>query len=416
MTRRPSGRSLEILFLNHNVAGGGGTYLRALDVARELVRRGHRVTLLTIAPRNRVRFDMERLDGVTVVKSPDLLFGSGRTGWDPYDAARRVSWLRGRRWDIIHAWDCRPVVILPALAATRWSRPTGGRLVIDWCDWWGRGGTIQERSSWLVRTLFGPVETYFEEAFRTRADGTTVISRPLAERAVRLRVPGSSIQILPQGCDVGAVIPRDRARARAALGIDHDLPLVGMVGTINRTDAALLFDTLRLLFARDSTIRMVMIGNHRARIPADLRMSGRLQETGFLEQTRLELYLAACDAMLAPLADTLASRARWPSKVNLYLAAGKATVMTRVGDLAELLEETGAGHVVEATPRALAEETLLLLRDPALRHATTTRARSLAENQLAWPKIIDRLEALYLDLLACLPGAYDGRKPSIGSA
>ncbi|MGH7447633.1 MAG: hypothetical protein ACRELT_08735, partial [Longimicrobiales bacterium] len=55
----------------------------------------------------------------------------------------RTCMLAREQFDLIHAFDSRPVVILPALAV----RGTAGApLVLDWADWWGRGGVIGERS------------------------------------------------------------------------------------------------------------------------------------------------------------------------------------------------------------------------------------------------------------------------------
>src|SRR6202521_5382291 len=141
---------------------------------------------MTISTKARWGFTEEVVDGVRVLQTPDLFWGLGRTGWDFWDTCARILRLGGAgQWDVVHAWDCRPVVILPALYA-RFVGSRTGRLVIDWCDWWGRGGTQDERrQSWLK--LLGPYETFFEEAFRTKADGTTVISKALRDRAIGLR-------------------------------------------------------------------------------------------------------------------------------------------------------------------------------------------------------------------------------------
>lgn len=168
--------------LNHNTAFGGGTFFRAFHAGRYLARFGHTVTLLTISPRARWTVRRVERDGVTIVETPDLLWGVGRTGWDLFDTLVRLWLVRQAEVDVVHAWDCRPVVILPALLARRRLADKGGRLVIDWADWWGRGGTQAERPG-RAKHLYGRVETFFEEAFRTRADGTTVASLALARRA-----------------------------------------------------------------------------------------------------------------------------------------------------------------------------------------------------------------------------------------
>src|SRR4051794_13170334 len=113
---------MRILMLNHNVAWRGGTFFRAYHFARHLGRRGHSVTLLTISPGRRMGFTTNHRDGITLVETPDLLWGVGRTGWDPWDTVNRLAWLRTKTWDIVHAWDCRPAVILPALYAKQQSK------------------------------------------------------------------------------------------------------------------------------------------------------------------------------------------------------------------------------------------------------------------------------------------------------
>jgi glycosyltransferase involved in cell wall biosynthesis len=387
---------VRVLLLNHNLAFGGGTFNRAYAIGRELAARGHRVTLISIHERARWRFEVTRHDGLTLVRSPDLMIGPARTGWDPYDTLRRVGWLRGHRWDLIHAFDCRPAVILPALAARRFSPEAA--LVIDWADWWGRGGTIRERSGWFVRTVFGPIETFFEEAFRRCADRTTVISTALRDRAVALGVPPTTVTILPHGCDCQRITPEDPAAARARLGIPASSPLVGWVGALARRDASLLWEVLRLLVRTEPALRLVLIGRPRVPVPSDV--GPWVKAVGFVSEPHLRDWVAACDVMLTTLAASLASRARWPSKVNDYLAAGKAVVITNVGDFPRLLSEHQAAVVCPPKAEALAAATLHVLREPALRHQLEQRARWVAEQVLAWPTLIDRLQAVYAAAVA----------------
>ncbi|MGH7574978.1 MAG: glycosyltransferase, partial [Longimicrobiales bacterium] len=191
---------MRILFLNHNIAGVG-TYQRAWNFGRELAGRGHEVTLVTTSRRARVRAQWSTRDGVTVLEAPDLWNGPARSGWDPWNTWRRVARLAGRSFDVVHAFDSRPVVIFPALAVRR---ATGAALFMDWADWWGRGGTIQERSGWLVRTAFGPIETWFEEAFRGQAVASTVISEALRRRCIGLGVDAARVLRVPDGCRAAA--------------------------------------------------------------------------------------------------------------------------------------------------------------------------------------------------------------------
>jgi glycosyltransferase involved in cell wall biosynthesis len=386
---------MRILYLNHNVAWHSGTFFRAYQAARHLAARGHAVSLLSISPRRRIGFHREVSSGVDIIHTPDLFWGRGRTGWDPWDTANRLAYVNRGGWDIIHAWDTRPAVILPALHARRRSRALGGKLVIDWCDWWGRGGTQVERQDGWGKRLYAPVETYFEEAFRTRADATTVISRALQQRAIGLGVPPERMWLLPNGCETGAPDLPDRLAARRRLGLPEAAPLVIGVGALIRSDAALLFETLLLIQQQRPDCIFALVGRHGARVPDALHQSPGFLETGYLAADVLQDYMAACDALLVPLADTLANRARWPSKVNPFLAAGRAVVISAVGDLPALLQQEAAALVVAPSAAAIAGGVLRLLEMPELRASIESSAHRLAHNQLSWNHLASQLEDVY---------------------
>jgi glycosyltransferase involved in cell wall biosynthesis len=383
---------LRVLLLNHNVAWRGGTFFRAFYFGRELARLGHRPTLVTISAERKLGFSTYERDGVQIVESPDLLWGIGRTGWDGWDTLNRIGLVRERRFDIVHAFDCRPAVIIPALAAVA-GRSTP--LVLDWADWWGRGGTISERPYRLAGLLVGGLETFFEEAFRTRATATTVISRALGERAQGLGVPAATISRIPQGCDTEGIRPLPKAEARQRLGIPVEQRLIGHLGVLLRRDSELLLTAAERLLRADPQARLVLIGNHTATIPETLRASGQLIETGFVAEEDLPVWLAACDVLTLPLIDSIASRGRWPSKANAYLAAGRPIVGTDVGDFAALMQQHDVGIVTAADADGLAAGLTRAL-DAGDQHAAWgANARALAEGELSWSHLIRQLEAVY---------------------
>jgi glycosyltransferase involved in cell wall biosynthesis len=382
---------LRILYLNHNPAGVG-TWQRASHFGRAMARRGHEVTLLTTHPRLRVGFEAITEGSYTEVRTPDLLPGAARTGWDPSNVFRRILFLRGKDPELVHAFDSRPVVIGPALRVVR---RTGATLFMDWADWWGRGGRIEERSGWWVRTFFGPVETWFEEGFRTRAHGTTTTSAALATRAAGLGVDRERIWTLPNGCESMESSPT-RERARALLGVPSEQPLVLHAGVLTPADMAQLTEALDRVAAQEPNVRLVLVGNHKAPIPPAALRSGRVRSVGFVPGERLRLWLAAADLCVVPLTDTPNNRGRWPGRLNDYLSAGRPVLMPRVGDAAHLLEAHGAGWTCAADPASMARFMLVALRDPAAREVAEGRARALAAGSLAWPALAERLEAAYL--------------------
>jgi glycosyltransferase involved in cell wall biosynthesis len=295
--------------------------------------------------------------------------------------------------DIVHAFDSRPTVILPSLMLVKRCQVP---LVMDWADWWGRGGTIESReTSRLTRFVVRAPETWFEEAFRSRADKTTVISTGLAARAERLGIPPASITVLPQGCDT-SILPKGVAEARRRLGFSEDDPVIGYEGTLLREDASLLVQSFLSLRMAQPRLRLLLIGDPRIQLPD---LPGLLR-TGFVPRDQLSDYLAACDFFLLPLSDTVANRGRWPSKLNDYFSAGRPTVATPIGDVQTVFARSSVGLLGRVEDGSLLAACLALLVDPEARARMGSNARRLAETELSWSTICDRLVSVYREALS----------------
>jgi glycosyltransferase involved in cell wall biosynthesis len=368
---------MKVVYLNHNVVGTG-TFLRAYRLGCEVARRGHDVTVVTTSARARYGVTRRNECGVTVIEAPDLTWGRARTGWDPYNTLVRCLAAADGHVDIIHAFDSRPAVVLPALYLRR---RTGAKLVMDWADWWGRGGTIVERTPGLSRHVIEPVETWFEERFRTEADLTTTICTPLLERVVSLGVPREHTRLVPNGCTEITRIEREEARRR--LGIAADVPLLVHLGAAFRRDIDLMVQTFSAVRAQVPAAQLVFAGS----LPVALAPAGGVRALGRVSDDDVALWLAAADVCVLPMCDTIANRGRWPSKVNEYLAAGRAIAITDVGDVASWIRDRGCGAVADASPAAFAQAIVDLLRSPDARVAAETNALALAHGPLSWSNL-----------------------------
>ena len=382
---------LDILISVHNPTRQGGAYFRARGLAKPLVRRGHRVTVLAIHPTERRRMIEGEIDGFHVVESPDLLPGMGRSGWDPWDTFVRTRWLRRQSFDIIHTIDTRPAVCLPALFARR---AAGAKWVADWTDWWGRGGATQERKNRAVNAVMGPVEQFFEEKPRPRADGTVVISRALGERAEGLGIPRSSQLLLPPGADPDDIRRTSIAEARAALDLPDEGPMLAYLGNIYPRDADLLFETVRRL---EKPATLLLVGESGVEVPLDLQ--DRVRALGRLPFDAMLDHLSAANVLVLPLSDSVANRGRWPSKINEYVAVGRPSVVCDVGDVADLVRDHDIGLVVPPRPDEFAAAIDELLAEPDRAAAMGDRARELALGDYSQDAVGEKLESYYFDVL-----------------
>lgn len=385
--------TVKILYLNHNVKGRS-TYHRCFQFAKHLVARGHHVDLLTISPTERLHFHETVQQGVHIIETPDLLVGMTRTGWDPYDTWRRQGFLKRRRYDLIHAFDSRPAVILPALTQRK---RDGATLLSDWADWWGRGGVIDERPNKLIKFAFEGIETYFEEHYRTQADGLTVISDALHERAITLGVRPEVIAHISGGADIEHITPGDRIAARRALGISEHGPIVGFSGFVHY-DLTLLLAAFDELARMRRDVRLLLTGARSPLVQRYAQRGGwedRVIEAGVIDYAILPRYHACVDVFALPYANKLANRGRWPNKIGDYLAAGRPIVSNPVGDIKVLFTAFDIGYLTDETPSAFAHGLLRAIEDPEAAARKGQIGRSVAENVLSWRQLSVRMEEHY---------------------
>jgi glycosyltransferase involved in cell wall biosynthesis len=384
---------MNLLYLTHQRRFK--TFARATAFARQMVKRGHRVTLVCIADTERWRLREYEEEGIHYVETPDLLPGKLRSGWDLWDTLRRRLYLRGKTFDLVHAFEARPATIYPALAFLR-RQPAP--LVMDWIDWWGRGGLIRELRPRWYQILFEGLETYYEEHFRTRAQATTVISHALAERAVLLGVPRSSITWVPGGVDVNLFRPLPREPARAALGLPADALVLGYSALDVTNDADFVFAAMREIARQRPEALLLMAGRQSPALEALVDRCGIrscFRHAGLVPHARLPEVLAAVDIFLLPFTSRISNIGRWPNKIGDYMAMGRPTVTNPVGEMKLLLEREPVGLLAGEDPRDFAAQTLRLIEDPALRNRLGRRAREVAESELRWERVCDQVESCY---------------------
>ena len=387
---------MNILILNHNIVGVG-TYLRCYDIGRHLARQGHNITILTTSRSRILKLSCSQEKGIDIVEFPDLFSRQWRTGICPWNTFRRIFYLRNKKFDIVHAFDTRPAVIFPALFYKFKAKVP---LVIDWADWWGRGGTIKERSGKFYSITLGQAETFFEEYFRRFADCSTVISSALKNRLIRLGFEKSKILVLPQGTERFQTQPLDKTYCRQVLHLKPEMPIVGHLGTLFESDAKLLFEAMKIVRKERPDARLILIGRHKLRLHEFPGIEDFTLETGEIPPSRVWDFLAACDLLLLPMKKNIANDGRWPSKFNLYLASGKPVISTPISDIKTIFEKEKIGILADDNPDDFARAILRLLKDQPLQNELGEKGKTYGENVLNWETLIGRLLGLYHKALA----------------
>lgn len=384
---------MNILISIHNQFGSG-PYFKVLEMSKAISGLGHCVTLFCAHQQNKFLFESFNLNGLRVITSPDLLWGKMRQGIDLWNTLRRTGYLMDKQYDIIHAIDSRPVVILPILLYRKGKIPP---LVMSWWDWFGRGGTAVERSGKLYINTSGVVETFFEERFRKYADRATVISSVLFDRLVRLGYPQQNIELHRVGCFVNqfTIVPKQEARKQ--LNLDPSQLIFCYAGTLFETDKKLLIDSLyKLKTSIKKMPQTILIGTHS--IEKKIREQLSIKITGHLRTLEdVYTYLFAADFALMPMCMSISNKARWPSKTTDYWAAGLPVIATPVSDYKQLYEKYCLGILtesdsVEAYYKALKKAVKMTESE---RMTISRSVRIFAEKELDWNVLAKKLVKLY---------------------
>jgi glycosyltransferase involved in cell wall biosynthesis len=147
--------------------------------------------------------------------------------------------------------------------------------------------------------------------------------------------------------------------------------------------------------------RLLLVGDgpHRAALDAKIEACGVGQSTiitGLIPQAHVPAMLSVADVTVLPYPQLPQDLWFSPLKLYEYMAAGKAIVGSRSGQIAEVLENGRTGLLVEPgnVPELTAAITALL-KDPAKRQAFGQAAHQRVVEQHSWEKYIRRLETIY---------------------
>jgi len=277
----------------------------------------------------------------------------------------------------------------------------------------------------IVHTFHGHVlEGYFPPI---RARVFLWVERRLARRSSALVAVSASVRddllahgigrpeqwrVIPLGLELDELLATpgpDPASARVLLGLPAEGTVVGIVGRLAPIkDHGTFLAAAARVAAADPGVTFAIVGDGELRptleTTAREQLGERVRFTGWVED--LPSLYAALDVV------ALTSRNEGtPVALIEAAAAGKPSVATRVGGVADVVVDGRTGALVSpADPEALAGAILGLVRDPLAARAQGEAARDHVRVRFAAARHHDETAAMYEDLLgrAGLPGPSPG--------
>lgn len=390
---------LNILMISHKTRSSA--YSRSFAIAKEMVKLGNKVTIMLISKTSRFRTNEFELEGVHVVESPDFLWSRLRTGWDAWDTLSRVLYLSRtlEKFDLVHCFETRPVTIYPALYI---AKKLNAPLITDWNDWWGHHGLIDvNRPIWYPFT-FGWLETYFEEAFRAKAAGLTIIASALEKRGIDLGVKPNRICHIPGGTSSENCTVRTKEECRRYANLPLVGPILGFSSADSHLDMEIIMDSLILVAKKYPTVKLIITGQAKKDI-FSLVKKNKLQDNviflGFLSKEDYPWYLGSADMFLLPMADRPYNHGRWPNKMCDYLSLGRPTISNPIGDIKTLFEKHEVGLLADWSPEDFANKIIYLLDHPDVSEKLSKTALDVAKDEYNWEILADKLQDFYFRII-----------------
>jgi glycosyltransferase involved in cell wall biosynthesis len=384
------------------------TATRSYELARRLVDRGHRVTIVSRDTRRletgRDEPPAGRLVARETVDGIDVLFLNipyanryptplRLASFTAFTVAAGVAGALERKPDVVFASSTPLTIGIAGLATARLKRVP---FVFEIRDLWPavpvqmgalRSVPAVRSAEWLERRLYAGAERI------------VVLSEGAQEDLERRGIPSEKLALIPNAADLDVFRPDvvdEQFRARHGLEEKFVAVYAGAMGRANGLDQ--LVDAAEALRRRgDERVAIVVLGDggERPRLEERARELG-LDNLRFLSpvpKEKLAGIVGAADVTLTIFAPYPVLETNSPNKFFDSLAAGKPAVVNLDGWVRRLVEENDAGAWVPAgDSEALAWALSALAGDPARIERMGRNARDLAEREFSRDLMAERLE------------------------
>lgn len=355
------------------VFGTKGASVHIQEVVRELIRRGHDVTVHTTRAGRDIPDDLAGLEVIeTRIDADDP---GARERAQQEVSARIAARIIAGGADLVYE---RYSLFSTALAEVAEATGAAGILEVN-------APLIEEQRTHRVLV---DEEAAAKALARqvAAATATVAVSDPVRDW-VRERTGSESVHTVPNGVSITRIVPRPE---------EIGDPVVTFVGTLKPWHGVADLLAAAALAKRPWKLRIIGDGPERAALEEQAAGLGiEVDFRGAVAPADMPGQLAGSAIGVAPYPDLGGEQQQYfsPLKVYEYLAAGLPVVASAVGQLPQILGELGT-LVPPSDPAALAAAIDTLAADPVLRGKLGWRGRMQAEEKHSWAGAVDRILGL----------------------
>lgn len=378
------------------------------EIAPELVKRGHAVTVLcglpnypkgvvfegygsaeSLAHKERAYFEKTGVKVVHVSQIP--------RGKNPFSLIRNyVSFARNSKmavrhmdkvFDLVLGYQLSPITSM--YAALEYKKLTGAPVVYYTLDIWpvSAEGMLKSKKN----PLMWPVKRMSRKIYQG-ADRILVTSRPFIDYLQRVNgVAANRLAYLPQHADSRMLEMDMKAEANNI----SDFLFAGNIGKGQRADV--IVEAAKILGRRsDYRIHLVGDGRMRAELERKVKDEGLTDNVVFYGNQKREdmpSFYKMADALLITLRGNNEVGNTMPGKLQMYMTTGKPILGAINGAANEVIHESRCGDCVKAgDAKGLADLMLRYIEHPESFEGCGENARSYFKEHFTLEKYMDELE------------------------
>lgn len=394
---------------------------KAVELAEELKRRGHSVSVITGFPHypQGTLYDgyharlltKEIIEGIPVTRTYEYAYHGPSAlrriiNYFSFALSAPLGLLTTSKCDVMYVRHPPLTIGIAAWIISRlWRIP----YVYDVEDIWPESAIVSGvmKEGRIVKLMFA-----LEKFVYKRANRIIVVTADAKANLVHKGVAPEKVVPMPKWVDdslfteVGDSV-REDVRRRYGWSNRFVVMFAGNIGYVQHLETVV--DAVALLPA-DTNICVAFIGDGSDRerleqIVHSKGLAGRAEFLGRQPQEVMGPLMAGADALLVHLKDSELANYVIPAKTLAYLAAGKPIIMAMAGASSDLVRAADAGVVLPSENAFLMAEAMLQIErsDPAALHAMGVRGREHLKKLFTKTAIIDGYEQMLHDLIGSPP-------------
>ncbi len=394
----------------------GATQTRAFEMASNLMKLGHQVTVLTEFPNHPTGiipgeyrfkfFAREHNAGIDVLRmwvfaSPKKNFLTRILFYFSFMFTAIIGGLALRKkFDVVYATS-PPLFVAVAGYVVSFFRKT--KFVMEVRDLWPETAVILGE---LSNKHFINISEKLELFLYNKSVRIVTVTQGFKNRILeKAQTPDEKIVVIPNGANTELYSPGEKDETiLRELNLDPSKFIIvytGLHGLMHGMD--FILDAAKLL-QDDKDIFFLFVGDgvRKAHLIETAKKYG-LQNVIFLEaqeEKNLPHFIHSCDIGLATIKKTIVSDRVIPVKVFTYMACAKPVLLCVDGETRDIVESANAGIYIEPENAEQLKNAILKLKsDPSFCEAMGKNGRKLVEQNYSRAALAQKLEQCLLDAM-----------------